>query len=90
MSNLEAEGPNASQIEYWNEVSGPKWVRLGNDIDAQIAPLGREVMDVAEISPGEKILDLPEERGSEKFGLHTRHLNAQMVKACGPSAREAA
>ena len=25
--SLEAEGPNAEQIAYWNEQSGPKWVR---------------------------------------------------------------
>lgn len=54
----ESEGPNAAQIEYWNEVSGPKWVRLSDDIDAQIAPLGREVMDRAGLRPGLRILDV--------------------------------
>ena len=30
---LEAQGPNAQRISYWNEVSGPKWVRLDETIN---------------------------------------------------------
>ena len=55
---LESTGPNASQIQYWNEVSGPKWVRLGDLIDAQIAPLGREGMERAALEHGERVLDV--------------------------------
>lgn len=52
-------GPvNAQQITYWNEVSGPKWVALSDLIDAQIAPLGREAIDRAAPSPGERVLDV--------------------------------
>jgi SAM-dependent methyltransferase len=72
---LEAEGPNASQIEYWNEVSGPKWVRLGDDIDIQIAPLGREVMDRAAIRTGERILDV---------GCGCGHTSLELAERVGP------
>ena len=34
---LAATGPNAEQISYWNEISGPKWVALGDTIDQQIS-----------------------------------------------------
>jgi SAM-dependent methyltransferase len=54
----EDNSPNAQQIEYWNEVSGPKWVTLSDDIDSQIAPIGFEVMDRAEIASGERVLDV--------------------------------
>jgi len=41
---LEAQGPNAQQISYWNEVSGPKWVRLDETINKLIAPLGSQAL----------------------------------------------
>ena len=55
---LDAEGPNAEQIEYWNEVSGEKWVALNDVIDAQIEPLGRAAIDAAGLRPGERVLDV--------------------------------
>jgi len=55
---IEPTGPNAEQIHYWNEVSGPKWVALQEFVDAQIAPLGRAAMDRAELRAGEHILDV--------------------------------
>jgi len=58
MDAIEASGPNAEQIRYWGEVSGPKWVRLGDRIDRQIEPLGREAMDTAKIEPSERVIDV--------------------------------
>jgi len=46
---VDERGPNAEQISYWNEISGPKWVALGDTIDSQIAPIGRDGMDAATI-----------------------------------------
>jgi len=54
----EAEAPNAQQIQYWNEVSGPKWVSLSDLIDAQIAPIGAEAIARAAPAPGEHVLDV--------------------------------
>ncbi len=56
--SLETDGPNAQQIEYWNEVSGQRWVDMGEVIDSQIAPLGEVAMDRAKISLGERVLDI--------------------------------
>jgi SAM-dependent methyltransferase len=58
MAQLAADGPNAEQIEYWNEVSGDRWVEMGDVIDAQISPLGEAAMDRAGIETGERVLDI--------------------------------
>jgi SAM-dependent methyltransferase len=49
---------NAEQIAYWNEVSGAKWVRLGDQIDSMISPAGLRGLGAAQISPGERVLDV--------------------------------
>ncbi|MCC6640759.1 MAG: class I SAM-dependent methyltransferase [Deltaproteobacteria bacterium] len=43
---------------YWNEVSGPRWVRVQDVIDRQIAPLGERALAAAQLSPGERVLDV--------------------------------
>jgi len=58
MANLAAEGPNAQQIEYWNEISGDKWVAMNDVIDAQIEPLGTAAIERAGVRPGEHVLDV--------------------------------
>jgi SAM-dependent methyltransferase len=49
---------NHEQIRYWNEQSGPRWVRYQQRLDAQIDPLGLAAMQRAEVKPGEHILDV--------------------------------
>lgn len=51
-------GPNAEQIQHWNEIAGPKWVALQSLIDDQIGPLGELAMDRAAMGPGERVLDV--------------------------------
>src|SRR5262245_2263520 len=58
MSTAAAASPNAEQIKYWNEVSGPKWVALQALIDDQIAPLGLRAIERAAPRPGEAVLDV--------------------------------
>ncbi len=58
MTRISAEGPNAQQIEYWNEVSGARWVEMKEVIDAQIAPLGEAAMARSGIAKGERVLDI--------------------------------
>ena len=58
MAQQAEEGPNAQQAEYWNDVSGKRWVEMGDVIDAQISPLGRIAMDRAGVEAGEKIVDI--------------------------------
>jgi SAM-dependent methyltransferase len=58
VERITAEGPNAQQIEYWNEVSGAKWVALNDVIDAQIEPLGSAGIQQAGIRAGARVLDV--------------------------------
>ena len=58
MPALEAIGPNAEQIQYWNDLAGSKWVAYQGLLDAQIRPLGLLAMERAAISPGERVLDV--------------------------------
>ncbi len=55
---MPAPDANAEQIRYWNEAAGPKWVAFQKVIDAQISPLGEQVMDRAGIAPGERVIDV--------------------------------
>lgn len=57
-SPLEHSGPNAEQIKYWNETSGPKWVALHDLIDVQLQPLGLQAMERAHLAAGERVLDV--------------------------------
>ena len=74
MSPLAAVGPNAEQITYWNETSGAKWVALADVIDAQIAPLGRAVMERAGVRAGERVLDV---------GCGCGHTSAELAERVG-------
>jgi len=75
---IEASGPNAEQISYWNETSGPKWVELGDVIDEQIAPLGIEAIDRAGIREGERVLDV---------GCGCGQTSLEIARRVGPSGR---
>jgi SAM-dependent methyltransferase len=55
---LEDAGPNAEQIRYWNETVGPRWVEMGDLLDAQIAPIGLAAIERAGPSAGEGVLDV--------------------------------
>src|SRR5881397_1025438 len=55
---MPAPDSNAEQIRYWNEAAGPKWVAFQKVIDAQISPLGEQVMDRAGIAPGDRVIDV--------------------------------
>ena len=58
MERLAATGPNAEQITYWNELGGPRWVRLQEQLDEQLASFGHVVMDRLAIGEGERVLDV--------------------------------
>ena len=58
MTPIEPSGPNAEQIQHWNETSGPKWVAFHDLIDTQILPLGLRTMERARVTAGERVLDV--------------------------------
>jgi SAM-dependent methyltransferase len=75
---MEAAGPSAEQITYWNDTAGPKWVALEEMLDTQIRPLGEAVMDRLGIGPGECVLDL---------GCGTGEASLELARRVGPSGQ---
>jgi SAM-dependent methyltransferase len=55
---MDANGPNAEQITYWNDRSGPKWVAEQARLDGMIAPFGARVMDALALRSGEHVIDV--------------------------------
>jgi SAM-dependent methyltransferase len=49
---------NQEQIRFWNEQGGPRWVRLQQQLDAQISQLGLLAMQRAAVQSGEQVLDV--------------------------------
>jgi len=76
MPNLEATGPNAEQIQYWNDIAGPKWVALQPLIDAQIRSLGFLAMARAALTAGERVLDV---------GCGCGHTTVEIARRVGPT-----
>jgi SAM-dependent methyltransferase len=72
---MEATGPNAEQIEYWNKQAGPKWVAEVTRMDALITPLGQLALEAAQPRPGERVLDV---------GCGTGQTSVQLVAKVGP------
>ena len=58
MQTIEATGPNAAQIEYWNREAGAKWVAFQELMDKQIEGFGHDVMERLAPAPGERLLDV--------------------------------
>jgi len=58
MSQLEALGENAEQIEYWNGQAGENWTDRNAEMDAMLRPLGATAIERAAPKKGERILDI--------------------------------
>jgi SAM-dependent methyltransferase len=58
MVPLEASGPNAEQIRYWNDTAGAKWTAFQEVLDEQLRALGRRAMDRAAVAPHERVIDV--------------------------------
>ena len=69
---IEPKGPNAAQIQFWNETAGQKWVNYQETIDAHARPFGLLAMDRASVMSGERVLDLGCGCGDTTFELARR------------------
>lgn len=58
MTTLDPVGPNASQIEYWNQTAGPSWVASQESRDIELAPWGLKAMEALGPRSGERIVDV--------------------------------
>ena len=55
---MDPTGPNAEQIQFWNETAGPKWVDYQQRIDAHVRLFGLLAMNRVAIMLGERVLDV--------------------------------
>jgi len=49
---------NDKQISYWNEIAGPKWVKIGDEMDARFIQITQVLLDASRASPGMRLLDI--------------------------------
>lgn len=49
---------NAAQWKNWNEISGPKWVRLGSRMEARFGDVNELLLARAAPQPGEHVLEI--------------------------------
>lgn len=71
--------PNREQAVYWNEQAGPKWVALQEQLDAQLEPSGRVVMDALELGAGMRVLDVGCGAGATSLALAERVAPGEVV-----------
>jgi len=50
--------PNADQIAEWNGGSGVRWATYSDEIDQLCGPFGQAALELAQVQPGEHVLDL--------------------------------
>ncbi len=73
-----AAGPNAAQFDYWNQVAGPKWVRLADSMDARLERILALLLGRAGARPGERVLDI---------GCGAGTSTLKLAEQVGPSGR---
>ena len=49
---------NLEQSEYWNEKSGPKWVKNEDALNERLSILTNELFSRANIKASDKVLDI--------------------------------
>src|SRR4051794_41291919 len=75
---IPAAGPNAAQIEHWNEVVSQNWIAFQDGLDRQLGPLGARALAALAPAPGEAVLDVGCGCGASTLDL---------ARAVGPGGR---
>jgi SAM-dependent methyltransferase len=72
MTALDAAGPNAAQIAYWNDNAGPTWVAMQDELDHELGELGLAAMAALAPREGERLVDIGCGCGSTTLELARR------------------
>ena len=91
MSQESTKRPNAEQIEFWNGEGGKGWAERDKQMELTLAPFAAEAIAVAQVQPGERVLDIGCGCGGsafmllEKVGESGRILHRWVDGVCGVS-----
>ena len=58
VKQITSEGPNSDEIDFWNGPQGKNWVVENRLTDLMYEPFGDKTIERAELTPGERILDI--------------------------------
>ncbi len=86
MTVLEASGPNAAQITYWNEVVGPTWAAMHDALDGELGVLGLRAIERLAPRPDERLIDIGCGCGATTLELARRVGPAGLVTGADISA----
>jgi SAM-dependent methyltransferase len=81
---LDATGPNATQIEFWNGAMAETWVRNQADLDRVLAPLTGPLLDRAAVRQGLRVLDVGCGTGTTSLALAARGAEVTGVDISAP------
>jgi SAM-dependent methyltransferase len=81
---IEAHGPNAAQIEFWNGEAAEAWVRHEADLDRLLATLSERALERAAVRPGERVLDVGCGAGATTLALAARGARVTGIDISGP------
>lgn len=81
---IEASGPNATQIEFWNGEAAEAWVRHEADLDRLLAPLSERALERAAVRPGERVLDVGCGAGATSLALVARGARVTGIDISAP------
>ena len=72
MVNDQSGGPNSDEARYWASPSGLSWIENEAALDTLMAPVTEAVFDMADLSPGMRVLDIGCGTGAHTFAAARR------------------
>ncbi len=70
--SIDASGPNAEQIEFWNGDVAQSWARNQEAMDSLLAPISRVVIERSAVSAADSVLDIGCGCGSTSLAMVER------------------
>lgn len=72
---MTAANPNQDQVDFWSKTPGQRWSENDHVLDATLQPVLEHLLEVANLQPGERVLDI---------GCGTGLSTIEAAKAVGP------